>query len=325
MASAAVDKQGRSRCDSPAPRSLVAAPIPGGPDCKDDAPETASPIFIAAFLVAGLGYIKVLIDAKKPLSDSSTWMALLVFLGMGSLVMRFDVHDIALQDARKDGTQSVPAKQRSNASWTFLLVASLLALALGVIFAGLAEMPTGLLPTAPIASQRPVHVAPSSAPLSQQMVADLFLRSAKATKNDMENIYGRYLDASLNIWSDHSAAHRCARNEVATIVARQAGTCITSTTASRWRNSVQWSDEAATFLLSVVLMLGIAASRSDFAQMFREQQEHARAEVFEADDFPSADKCLKGSQARSQWRFYACIVLLLAVVASAIAAFVEEM
>jgi len=331
MAFAAVEKQGRSRCDSPAPRSLGgAAPIPGGPKCKEDeAPEPAPPIFTASFVVAMslvvacLGHIKVLIDTKKPFGDSPTWMALFAFLGMGSVVMRFDVHDIAIQNAKKDGTQFVPAKNRSSASWTWLLVASLLALCLGVMFMGVAEVPSP--PPLPILGKRPVHVAPSSVPLSQQMVVDLFLRSARATKNDMENTYGRDLDASLNIWSDHSAARRCARDEAAAVVARQASACITSTTASRWRTSVPWSDDVAAFLLSVVLMLGIAASRSDFVQIFREQEEPTRAEHFRADDFPSADKCFKGSQARSQWRLYACVVLLLAVVASAIAAFVEEM
>lgn len=329
MAFAAVEKKGRSRYDSPAPRSVGVAPMSCDPGCKDDSPAPEPSLFAAAFLVAvslfvaGLGHMKMLFNAKKPLGDSPTWIALFAFLGIGTVVMRYDVHDIAMQETKKEGSKSASVKLRTNESWMWPLLATLLALVVGVMFSGLAEGPA-CLPHPKPASLQTVQVAASSTPWSQQMFEDLILRSSTKTKNDIENVYGRYLDASLVLGADQSAAHRSARDEAAGVVARQPSACIKVTTASRWHTSVQWSDEAAIFLLSALLMIGIAASRYDFAQLFKEQQEHAEAEHFAADSYPSAEKCFKGSQARGQWRLYACVGLLLAVVASAVATLVED-
>lgn len=88
--------------------------------------------------------------------------------------------------------------------------------------------------------------------------------------------------------------------------------------APHWRTAVQWSDEAAIFVASAVVVVGLAMSRLDFMDLL--QQENETASIDQGP--PSAEKPLKGGNARSQWRVYAFSALLLAAVASVAAEYI---
>lgn len=89
--------------------------------------------------------------------------------------------------------------------------------------------------------------------------------------------------------------------------------------APHWRTTVHWSDEAAIFVVSAVLLVGLALSRMDFMDMFQKEQEAS-------EQVPSsAEKSKNGSHSRTQWRLYACVGLFVAACASAIPLLTQTM
>jgi hypothetical protein len=330
MSLAAAEKTGRSRCDSPAPRAAAAA-SQYEPVCKESKETSAPPLSVAVFLVTALllGRAAFLNDAQESLGDGSTWTALTAFLVTGVIVMRFDIHDIAREEARKESGKQTPFNPHAaKSAWPWLILTSLAVLLLAVAATCCAEATAG---------RRPYMAAPLRVPSDSLksstavifMSEELHIRSTKlkGAPEDIENVFGRYFDASLVRGPDFTtrlpeAAHSRAREEAAATIATLRAKCLKATTPHRWHASVNLPDELAIFFLSAALAIGLATSRSDVSEISQEDQD--RITTGSEVEMPSAEKFFKPSQARSQWRLFACVALLLALVASMVASLVED-
>merc|ERR1719337_268826 len=99
----------------------------------------------------------------------------------------------------------------------------------------------------------------------------------KGTAENVENVFGRYFDASLVRGTDYYdvssvRARRCANAETIAVLATSPTKSSHTAKVRRWSASVSWSNETSIFFLSVALALGLATSRSDRLEMTREDQ-----------------------------------------------------
>lgn len=334
MSLTAAETQARSRCDSPAPRVASNPVIKSSPACKE-APQTPTPPFsVAAFLATALlvGRATLFPDAQGPLSDETTWTALMTFLTIGAAVMRFDILDIAKEEAKKEEGQSSSVKQ-SQSGWSWLAITSFSVLLLGIALACSAQASAGLQGQHRSWSSTalPLRTPPDSIGSSMEVLKlskELYMRSSKlkGDADHIENVHGRYLDASLIRGIDYSArlskaARRCAEKEAAAILANMPMKQSQPPSPRRWNTAMQLCNEAAIFFLSAALAIGLATSRSDVLEMSQEEEQDA---VTGTISFPSAEKCLKPSRSHSQWRIFACGVLLLAAAVSMVISIVQD-
>jgi len=102
----------RSRCDSPAPRGVDASPATVKQStamCKDA--QTSSPRVssLASLLAIALflGHAALHSDSEELLGNTPTWTALVIFLMVGAVLMRFDFIDAVKAETKKEGLQSL--------------------------------------------------------------------------------------------------------------------------------------------------------------------------------------------------------------------------
>lgn len=303
----------RSRCESPAPRDLAADKTPAADQvCKDMQTSTPS-LSIVVFLATALlfGRAALLADSQELFGDISIWTALVVFFVIGAMVMRFDFVDIVREEAKQDGHAQPSEPPSLSPPWLVLgcVVALLVAVALGMTAGQYPSPPSG-------AVARGQGAGTQLAAIDPLVMKELLSRSAKVT--EVASLDATMVPGAGNVQGPVlQAAGRC-RVKAAELIK-----CTPAAGASRWQLSVQLTDEVTIFLLSAALAIGLATAISDIAELSQAQQEAATGAVGE---FPSPEKEFrKASQARSQWRLLACVVLLIAVAASFVASLMEGM
>jgi H+/Cl- antiporter ClcA len=262
--------------------------------------KTPPPLLSSAAAVLALplllGREAVLTREQEQLSDASILTVLVMSLAIGTLVMHYDILDMAKQEAKKQADSLQQSSSTSSAGQFWFVFTSLLVLIIGIAVAWFTKIPAGRY--SPIVQDIWTHTQMLD-PYTIWPLADSIL----------SQVFGIDVTAHLP-----EAVGSCVHREVIGIIdASGAKTkCYLPKSPRAWNTAVNWSNEVAIFFLSAALVIGFASSRSDVSEMSREQDSVAAGDS----DFPVAKKALKCSKARLRWRPLVCGFLLLAAAVS---------